>query len=505
MTRDDLLRHLDALCDGTLAPEEHAALERALSEDPEARRLYFDVLDTQIAMGRAAAWTGSRRKRRPRLLAAAAAVAAALLVAVGVFVSIRPRPAAVVAQSAAARFYGEAPAPGTPLRADRDYALTSGRVELAFASGAQAVVEGPAVFEVRDALHLRLKYGRCSVRIRPGAEGFELETPLTRIVDRGTRFSVDVEEGGETEVQMLEGRAEILAPGTPMAVLEEGRGRRIGAGSARDVPFDRGRALEMPDRVVRFRATDSGRGAELLRDVTVRRGGREHTYAVPDLIGVRLVAFASPFAKSNLTATRKGMPDPGPGRRAALLEEDLDLNTGVINPGGSETPLTRDPVVNDPEDPLRPNTPGLGLRFRSPVRNDAGPDVVCFEFQPVIQPEHGDPFHVSPLRFAPGLRSLTVSRWDLGIYSPEAPVGAGFRLNSFGSSSSRSSLEAAACRGGSDFNVTSKILAVGIDLSDLGYPPGAAVEGIFLQDVLDDGNRIDLTYVAGLPPIGEAR
>ena len=56
---------------------------------------------------------------------------------------------------------------------------------------------------------------------------------------------------------------------------------------------------------------------------------------------------------------------------------------------------------------------------------------------------------------------------------------------------------------GTNFTVTSKLLAVGIDLSDLGYPPGAAVDGIFIQDVLDDGNQVDPVFIAGPPSAGE--
>jgi hypothetical protein len=157
--------------------------------------------------------------------------------------------------------------------------------------------------------------------------------------------------------------------------------------------------------------------------------------------------------------------------------------------------------MNDPEDPRRPNTPGMAVRFRRPVVNDAGPDIVLFDFQPVIQPENGDPFHVSPLHFAPGLRSHTIARFDLSTYSPEAQIIAGFRLNSFEKPvSSLSQLRTTPFRG-TNFTVTSKLLAVGIDLSDLGYPPGATVDGIFIQDALDDGNQVDPVFLAGLPPM----
>ena len=42
-------------------------------------------------------------------------------------------------------------------------------------------------------------------------------------------------------------------------------------------------------------------------------------------------------------------------------------------------------------------------------------------------------------------------------------------------------------------------LAVGIDLSDLGYARGEFVEGLFIQDALDDGHYVDPVFIAGLP------
>lgn len=44
-----------------------------------------------------------------------------------------------------------------------------------------------------------------------------------------------------------------------------------------------------------------------------------------------------------------------------------------------------------------------------------------------------------------------------------------------------------------------RALAVGIDLSDLGYPDGAAVDGLFFQDALDDQHVVDPVFIAGLP------
>lgn len=503
----ELLGLVEALCNGTQTAERHARLQELLAADADARQFYFDYLDLHLALKQSALQLPAAR-RRPRRWPAA--VAAAVFFGLGfLYVSVRrvdAAPVATLIQSASARFYGagEALRVGGPVDASKEYALRAGRVEVRFSSGATAILEGPAVFEVRDAMRLRVAFGKCSVLVPPGAEGFAVETPLTRIVDRGTRFAVDVDDGGETEVQVVEGKADVLIASAAPVTLNEGDGRRYEGGAGRDVPYDRRRfPMDMPDRVVRYTTSprSGSTGAELLTGVTVRRGGRELVYETGQLIGVRLLHFKNTLKNGKFIATVTDGADPGGALRLALTEDDANINTGVINPGGSASPLTTDPVMNDPEDPRRPNTPGMALRFVRPLTNDAGPDLVVFDFQPVIQPEYGDPFHVSPLRFEGALHSHTVVRFDMATFSPEAQVIAGFRLNGFERPVTALSQLRSIPFKGSNFTVTCKLLAVGVDLSDLGYAPGATVDGIFIQDVLDDGNQIDPVFIGGLPPL----
>lgn len=511
---DDLFRLLGDLQNGTISAEDHARLEKLLAEYPEARKAYFAYTDLHLGLFQIHAVEAEARpleqlrkdlerlKPRRRRLWIPLAAAAALL-AIGLFSlpPSAPRPVATLVQSAGARFYGtDAP---SALVAGREYALTAGRAEIAFASGVRAILQAPVAFRPLAADRLSVGFGKCSVQVPPGAEGFVLETPLARIVDRGTRFAVDVDESGETDVQVLEGKAEVAAGAATPALLEAGKGKRIATHESRDASFDAARfPLEMPDGVVRYTATSRATGGvEDLVSVDVRRGGRVVRYSVEQLIGIDVVHFKSNPKRGNFFSTVTDGADPAPARpRTSLLDRDRNLNTGVINPGGGSRPISTDPVMNEPEDPSRPNTVGLGIRFHRPVVNGPGPDVVMFEFQPVVQPEHGDPFHVGPLRFAPGLRSHTVARWDMGTYSPEAQVCAGFRLVGYAGpvASIRGFLENP-LSGGVNFTVTSKILAVGIDFSDLGYRPGAEVEGLFIQDGEDGGHQVDPTFIGGLP------
>jgi hypothetical protein len=263
-----------------------------------------------------------------------------------------------------------------------------------------------------------------------------------------------------------------------------------------------------PDRVVRYQAAkDPSGGVDELVSVTVQRGGETMTYPVEDLIGIDLVHFKGWRGSISNVTTPHSLRDPRqpPEKgtsRGALLDRDRRLTTGVINPSGARESLTRDPVMNDPEQKESPNTPGLGIRFARPVTNGPGPDVVLFDLHVIIHPERGDAFHVSPLHFAPGLKSHTVRRYDIDLASPQAQPLAKFLLYRFdGPATSRSSLESLRHDGGAPHVVAAKGLAVGIDLSDLGYPPGAEVEGLFFQDVQDDGDYVDPVLIAGFPPI----
>ncbi len=516
---------LDGLVNGTLTPDQHARLGELLAASAEARTLYFDYLDLHLGLRQTALAGQTARplahlqerlaaRRRPRRLGIAVgfAVAAAAAIVLVARRPSKPESVASLASSAAARFVGVGSSLklGDPLTSGREYALREGRAELRFKNGVEVIVEGPAAFVVHDQMRMTMKMGKAAVHITPGAEGFLVDTPVARVVDRGTRFAIDVNELGETEVQVVEGAAEVSASGGAAPVeLKRGAAQRYafdGTLNATAVAYDESRfPLVMPDRVVSYTVTQRGDtgGAEDLTSITVRRGSQVNIYPVERLIGIELIHFKSVIAgrRNHFTSTVTGGADPR-GERHALIDSDRNLNTGVINPGGSPTPLDSDPVMSDPEDPARPNTPGMAFRFRKAVRNDAGPDVVLFDFQPIIQPEYGDPFHVSPLHFAPGLHSHTVRRFDMGVFSPEALTIAGFRLNTFAvSASSLGELERVPLNTANDFTVTSKALAVGIDLSVLGYAPGALVEGLFIQDVLDNTNMVDPVFIAGLPPL----
>ncbi|MEQ9410195.1 MAG: FecR family protein [Fuerstiella sp.] len=406
-----------------------------------------------------------------------------------------------LASSSQAKFFGELPPPvGSLLEPRREYVLTSGLVQIAFPDGASAILDGPAVFRVISPQTLALDMGRCSVHAPDGAEGFRVETPVTRVVDRGTRFSVSVGETSDTEVQIIEGAADIYghvnnidASSLTEVRLTDGEARRFASAgrlTTETVPFDATTyRRQLPDRVVSYVATKAADGgAEILESVTVQRGGRVVQIPVDELIPARLVWFRSKESRAFLCGGATL-----PASRADAVS-DRSLITGVINPDGSRDPLTADPVMESGS-----GTPGLAIRFQRPVINGPGADVVLFDVQTFGNPPDGDAFHVSPLSFRDGLTSHTIRRYDLTMESPEAQVLTGLYVCFFkervDSMAQLESLEYSMQKQGISF----RGLAVGIDLSDMGYDVGEAVEGLFIQDAMDDNHHVDPVFIAGLP------
>ncbi|MFT5121665.1 MAG: hypothetical protein ACI97B_000290 [Verrucomicrobiales bacterium] len=245
-----------------------------------------------------------------------------------------------------------------------------------------------------------------------------------------------------------------------------------------------------PDRLIDFMATSGGHsgGADCLQSLRVNRDGFVYTYTTNDLIGISLTRFRGQSG-SNLT-TPWGEPAPPVGERHRLLDDDFNLNTGIINPGAATNPLTTDPALI---------TPGFAIAFDQAVINRPGPDVVFFELQTTSNPVGGDVFHVSPLKGigVSNLHSITISQYDI----PYAlgPRLDGFNLLSGSTPQTLSSLESQAYTSAGnrdDF----RVLATGIDLSDLGYATDAAVTGLFFQ-AGSTASVVDPVFIAGLPPV----
>ncbi|MCA9019528.1 MAG: FecR domain-containing protein [Planctomycetaceae bacterium] len=549
-----------ALCNETITPEQHQQLEEILAADVDARQKYFNYLDLHLNLERMhdeqpvsdyelliqAPLVSSAHTPVPPGSAVKTASALWLLVSAACLVLVAgflvfyqkspvtpqisqeaPQPQseatsiASVTQTAAVRFAEGSPflKVGSPIMNRQEYAISAGQLQLIFANGAEVILTGPAVFESQGPDHLAVRYGACSVYAPDGAEGFTVETPLSNVVDYGTRFSVNVSEAGNTDVQVIEGETDVR----PVKLNSENdvKSQRLTRGMAQrlttnngvvvdDIPFDQmSYVSQLPDRVVSYTTTVGPENrAEDLKCVTVQRGGKSYQYEVENLIGIELTHY-----KGKSFLTRNDGIDPGNDGnpktlRRHLLDDDRCLLTGVVNPGGSSSPLTSAPVMNEEEDPAHPNTPGMAIRFREPVVNDVGPDIILFDLQVIVHSTTGDAFYVTPLPFTKTSKTHLIQKFDIDLASPEAKPLEKFWLHIFNQKSgirSRSELETAKGNGGNWHVVGAKALATGIDLSDLGFAEGETVEGLFIQDVQDDNDVIDPVFIGGLPPLKHTR
>lgn len=549
-THISLVEKLSALVDGTISDEEFTKLEQLLLESSDARQIYFEFMQLELDLPElvlASHLTSqlndhsvSDSFRRPdstpsgknrRILATV--IAMVLFFTVTLVIRyldtqshlVKGQPAieqpsenvpattkqVQFTKLAHADFYGElAPELNSEPKHQRDYVLKNGMVQLTFPQGASAIIDGPAVFRVMSNDVLALDLGHCSVHAPPGAEGFRVETPEIDVVDRGTRFSVDVSETAGAEVQVIEGIADIYsrpsntigstnAPMFQRRLTERDAHRFCPTQDSQIQPisFDSSRyQKQLPDRVISYESTLSpeGKSRELV-SVTVQRGGQDYQIPVEHLIPANVIWYRAQKGAGCLAGEAE-LPES----RIDLLR-DKKLMTGVINPGGSQEPLQSSPVIDPDQMTDEQGTPGMAVKFQTPVANGPGDDIVLFEIQALVNPSEGDRFHVSPLEFQTGLHSLTVERFDLTMESPEAREVDNFSVYMFSPPpESLTALQTDSYKPVAQA-IRFHALAVGIDLSDLGYPDGAKVDGIFIQDALDDQHAVDPVFIGGLPEL----
>ncbi|QDU90925.1 FecR protein [Pirellulimonas nuda] len=115
---------------------------------------------------------------------------------------------------------------GTTFGAGAKMNLASGLADVAFRSGAQLVIEGPAELELVSDMEVLLIAGRLSAKVPPDAIGFAVRTEEARILDLGTEFGVVARHGGGCDVVVFDGEVIVAPRGRP------GQNQRLLAGAA---------------------------------------------------------------------------------------------------------------------------------------------------------------------------------------------------------------------------------------------------------------------------------
>ena len=114
---------------------------------------------------------------------------------------------------------------------DGPLGLVSGTAEFTFASGATAVVQGPAFFEPLTRDRLAVSAGRVIGRCSSKETALTIVAPAAEVTDLGTEFGVVVGEDHHMQVRVIRGEVELVAAkqsrrlttGQTAAVDEQGR------------------------------------------------------------------------------------------------------------------------------------------------------------------------------------------------------------------------------------------------------------------------------------------
>ncbi len=290
----------DDLLEGSISDVDADRLTALLRDNPEAQRLYLQIVDLDACLQRE--MRGGLRRTRAPIGRHVAAVAAVLLLGIVALFGFRRAPATLVSAHEANL------APG-PLAAG-PYRLEKGVVQIHFRGGATAIVEGPSEFEVAGPSRLVLKSGQVVCRAQ---KGFTVGTSKADFLDLGTEFGVRV--GDRTELQVYEGEV----------VAKSGSGeRRLTAGQALDVE-----ASEIPFRPYRFVRTLPGPDDP--------RGRGKHPYnlarydevhVVPAPAAVSIDGDLSDWDLSGRFATACEAPYPAYALDAALMFDARGLYLG---------------------------------------------------------------------------------------------------------------------------------------------------------------------------------
>jgi hypothetical protein len=112
-----------------------------------------------------------------------------------------------------------------------------GAVELQFASNTVAVLESPLVMQVMSVDRVRVILGNIKVEVAKGAEGFVVETASAEVIDLGTVFAVNVEDGN-TDLVVYDGHVDLKVTGAGDSNNAERVTKRFRAGEAVHVNDD---------------------------------------------------------------------------------------------------------------------------------------------------------------------------------------------------------------------------------------------------------------------------
>ncbi len=125
-----------------------------------------------------------------------------------------------------------------------DYHLREGYMSLKYHSGAEVVLEAPAVFRLESFDTIYLSYGKLFANVPPLAKGFTINTDNAKVMDLGTEFGVDVSVQGDTDLYVYKGKTALVCntidtfDSTQMVTAGNARGVKFGGNEVNDIELE---------------------------------------------------------------------------------------------------------------------------------------------------------------------------------------------------------------------------------------------------------------------------
>ncbi|MCG8583885.1 MAG: FecR family protein [Pirellulales bacterium] len=207
-------------------------------------------------------------------------------------------------------------------------AIASGLIEVKYVTGAHVIIEGPAEFTVGGTLLTAvsqnenervekhedsgsedasneanrgfLKFGKIVARCEtPESHGFTIETANIRVEDLSTEFAVEVSEGGDSDVHVLDGAVRLGIRGPDGSytfqnlVKGEAAGARSGDTSISSIKFDDARFVTVVETTTDDLLFDDFLdGTKQWEIVSMHTWGADHSIRVPSHDDTHSIAVA---------------------------------------------------------------------------------------------------------------------------------------------------------------------------------------------------------------------
>ena len=234
------------LCDDLINNEQFKELDEILKLSSEARRWYHIYMglnhdlensQVQVIVPNLVADQKPMSQKRNRFSVSSIVIAASVVFLIIGYTLYRnqqpvnvPEVVATITHLSNVQWEPESEQPSlnSPITSGR-LRLRSGLIRLTYRHGVVLSLKGPADFEVRSTNHSILHRGQLAAYVPPGAEGFQVDSPNAKVVDLGTEFGITVDDRGETQLSVFDGKVE-LTPSVPNAettIVSSGHGYRI--------------------------------------------------------------------------------------------------------------------------------------------------------------------------------------------------------------------------------------------------------------------------------------